>query len=363
MCVWVCGHTHTWYYMHCTHSHLHCKLIKYKEVKMESFTIDIRVGFGIPEDGDIIFHVHFNRPEGLVWVASYSYGQLCSLDNFVNYNCDKVKHVVFPILSRHRVKSLMKILSSEDFNVENMKELIRLKTVIETWLHVIVSRLHAMPIHLHNRIEKFLFLPNGPISKEDSAPVMISGVVEPLPAGYKKHKDKGMFGMKKKSDDVEDGYEHLMQCEAEAENRLPPLLKVNVRRGREGRYGKLEYEIQVFYSRDAKADPPHCVFRRYSEFAALYNTLKGIEGDKFLFTTFPLPPAKCSLGMGLDESELSIRTRQLDAWFRDCFYHYSKMKSQSRAAIREFLQLVIHSADEIVESNSPFGRRTLAGTV
>jgi hypothetical protein len=50
----------------------------------------------------------------------------------------------------------------------------------------------------------------------------------------------------------------------------------------------------------------------------------------------------------------SYRTRQLDAWFRDCVYQFCRLKSQSRAAIRDFLQLVVHTTDEITDSNSLF---------
>jgi hypothetical protein len=208
--------------------------------------VDVRVGFGVPEDGDIIFHVHFTRPEGLCWVCSYSYGQLCSLDNFVNYNCDKIKHVFFPILTRHRVNTLMKILANEEFHSDDAKELVRIKTMIENWLHVILLRLHSMPLQLHNRVEKFLCLAQGPDSNDEENTAHIPGVIEPNPVHKK---TKSVFGMKKKQSETDDGYEQLVLAETEAEARLPPLLKVNVRRGREGRYGKLEYEVNYNFAR------------------------------------------------------------------------------------------------------------------
>lgn len=317
---------------------------------MEIFKIDLRVGYGTPVDDDITFNFHFLRPEGVEWVTTYSYGQLCRLDNFICINCDKIKHVVFPVLSRHRIKATIKALIAEDFVVESVHFLHRLKGMIELWAHQTLMRLHATPRNVHDNVQKFYFLPNGPVADDP----IIPGIIEQLP-GRKKGHNSGVFGFGRKKDgavDIEDDFDFIMQHEAEAEDSQPPLLRVNVRRGREGRRGKLEYEIQVYYSRNM-SDEPWCVLRRYSEFAALYHALLGFESEKFLFTTFPLPPAKCSIGMSLDEAELSIRTRQLDAWFRDAFCQYLNMTSQSRAAMRVFLQLIAYSAEE-ADFGDPF---------
>jgi hypothetical protein len=49
------------------------------------------------------------------------------------------------------------------------------------------------------------------------------------------------------------------------------------------------------------------VYRRFSEFAALNHQLSISEPADLLFAAFPLTPAKCKLGIALDETELSVR--------------------------------------------------------
>jgi hypothetical protein len=207
---------------------------------MEVFKIDLRIGYGSPVGEDITFNFHFNRPEGLEWVVTFSYAQLCRLDNFVCVNCDKIKHVVFPLLSRHRIKATIKALRADDFSLESVRYLNRLKGMIEIWAHQILMRLHATPRHVHTNVQNFFFLPNGPGLGDPVLP----GVLEHT-LSRKKH-GLSVFGFGRKKDealDNDDEYDLVVQQETEAEESQPPLLRVSVRRGREGRRGKLEYEV------------------------------------------------------------------------------------------------------------------------
>lgn len=144
------------------------------------------------------------------------------------------------------------------------------------------------------------------------------------------------------------------------------LLRIEVQRGQEAHNGVVMYDILLkIVGKKYKNPMIYQTSQRFSHFRKLYHQLVGInqlslqgDGDNhgprrisdfmLLFNTvFPPLPMKSYLGLSLNDSELSERTRGLDAWFREVCVNYRNMPSNARQIIRQFLNFDMSQAKDI----------------
>jgi hypothetical protein len=187
----------------------------------------------------------------------------------------------------------------------------------------------------------------------------------------------------------ENKFVQMVEDESRYEDELmsqQPLVKIAVNRRLEGKNDKIEYEIvlsseplpELGISLPLALREPYVIFRRYNDFKLLNKVLEengvvsaevyakehnhflaiqsaeSINDDSMesistrkyvthrekiivLLSRFPLPPSKCSLGISLNESDLSYRARRLDQWFRELIVAYTDMNNAARDVIRRFL--------------------------
>lgn len=211
---------------------------------MEVYQIAVNVGIGQPYNGELIFNFHFISFVGVEWTSSFSYGQLCQMDNYINFNTAKIKHVAFPVVSTSRQQRILQLIENDNsyaFSLQTSKRMIeKLRSMLEIWAAVVLMRLHAMPLAVQDIVEKFFSLPHGPNyveSADNSASSSSSAAKKPSSLfGFLKlnigHIDKG------------DTYESVIRTEDEAESSKPPMLRLSVVRGPEGPHGKQEYQVR-----------------------------------------------------------------------------------------------------------------------
>jgi hypothetical protein len=144
------------------------------------------------------------------------------------------------------------------------------------------------------------------------------------------------------------------------------LLRIEVHRGQESHNGVVMYDIHLkIVGKKYKNPMMYQTSQRFSHFRKLYHQLVEInqsslqaDGDThgprhisdfmLLFNTiFPPLPMKSYLGLSLNDSELSERTRRLDGWFREVCVNYRNMPSNARHIIRQFLNFDMSQAKDI----------------
>lgn len=134
--------------------------------KQSGYGLEIWVQPGIPEDGELVFNVHFRNAEGTEWEVSYRLSQFGNLDVEINKRTDALKDVAFPSLSKKATEAL----TIPKSNYKNkLKDLERCRMTLEQWIFFVISRIDFVPADLKFGIEMFMFLPNGPDGK---APVL-----------------------------------------------------------------------------------------------------------------------------------------------------------------------------------------------
>mmetsp|Transcript_7545 Transcript_7545/g.12680 ORF Transcript_7545/g.12680 Transcript_7545/m.12680 type:complete len:610 (-) Transcript_7545:234-2063(-) len=134
--------------------------------KQSGYGLEIWVQPGIPEDGELVFNVHFRNAEGTEWEVSYRLSQFGNLDVEINKRTDALKDVAFPTLSKKATEAL----TTSKSNYKNkLKDLERCRMTLEQWIFFVISRIDFVPPDLKFGIEMFMFLPNGPDGK---APVL-----------------------------------------------------------------------------------------------------------------------------------------------------------------------------------------------
>jgi hypothetical protein len=232
--------------------------------------IFLTLGVGSPTDGDLVFNAHFLRSsDNIAWSVSFSYAQLCRIDSFICGNCDKIKHTIFPILSTEEIRKIIIFLQKTDKEnyilkiIENKRRIYvsdpnilymvdhleKIRIQLENWLHIIILRLHAMPLQVVNDINKLMLLPYGSLTEEekvkfgfslDAQNVFIStktsSLKEILMSKLSLKNSNSQFS---KSNSIS----NLLQKESEIEQSSPPLLRISVERGKEGQKGLQKYKV------------------------------------------------------------------------------------------------------------------------
>ena len=204
---------------------------------MNSQILSVVVGIGQPRDAQIILNFHFISPDGIEWTSSYSYGQLCQLDNYVNECTSKLRHIAFPVISTSRQQRILEMITDDHayansaVSAKNMIE--KMRTMLETWIHVLLMRMHSFPIATQEKLESFFCLPLGPVTEVSSTPIAMPAEKKSLMFGF--------LGFGKMEE--EDTYSKVFQREAAAEVGQALLLRLSVARGPEGPYGQLEYLV------------------------------------------------------------------------------------------------------------------------
>eukprot|EP01039_Chlorochromonas_danica_P001124 gene1124-1228_t len=131
------------------------------------------------------------------------------------------------------------------------------------------------------------------------------------------------------------------------------LLRIEVQRGHEIKQGVLVYQINLIATgKMVKAPIVYIAYQRYNNFKKLFVKLNEINDQvtvaagspyanymHLLKAAFPVAPLKSMFGLSLNDSDLSVRTRMLDDWFRDVCANYRNMPSQARQEVRTFLNL------------------------
>jgi hypothetical protein len=205
---------------------------------MDTYKIVVNVGIGQPCNGELIFNFHFISFIGIEWTSSFSYGQLCQIDNYVNFCSSKIKHVAFPVVSTSRQQRVLELIESDNsyaFSLQASKSMIeKLRSMLEVWVAVLLMRLHAMPHAVQDKVESFFALPNGP-NFTDVAEVVASP-----------NRKSNMFAFLKSKPDEKDTYEKICRVEEEAESSKLPMLRLSVVRGPEGPRGKQEYQVKSY---------------------------------------------------------------------------------------------------------------------
>eukprot|EP00600_Ochromonadales_sp_CCMP1393_P008993 CAMPEP_0174965524 /NCGR_PEP_ID=MMETSP0004_2-20121128/6480_1 /TAXON_ID=420556 /ORGANISM="Ochromonas sp., Strain CCMP1393" /LENGTH=497 /DNA_ID=CAMNT_0016214363 /DNA_START=227 /DNA_END=1720 /DNA_ORIENTATION=- len=212
----------------------------------------------------------------------------------------------------------------------------------------------------------------------------VSGSKSPSKKSISK-KLKKWFGHASKSvaSDIRSQEDAALEA-AIAERDKSCLLTVEVQRGQEVRPGIQVYNIYLRVTGKQYAKPvTYRTFHRYSEFKQLWKELNDINdsytkvilegGDtvqqysfsaapyanfiNLITSPFPASPMKSYLGMTLNDSELSERTRMLDAWFRDVCYYYRDMPLNARTAVIQFLNFDLKAnKDVLMQDQLKWGR-------
>jgi hypothetical protein len=209
---------------------------------METYKIVANVGIGQPANGELIFNFHFSTFIGVEWTSSFSYGQLCQMDNYVNSMTNKIRHVAFPVVSTSRQQRILQLTGTDNsyaYSLDASKVMIeKLRSMAQIWVAVLLMRLHAMPLAVQEKIESFFSLPYGPNPLDAHQASDQSHNHRPSPS-----KRQSIFGFTKSKEDKVDTYEKVIRTEDEAETSKPPMVRLSVVRGPEGRRGKQEYQV------------------------------------------------------------------------------------------------------------------------
>jgi hypothetical protein len=205
--------------------------------EMDVYKIVVHVGIGQPCNGELIFNFHFITFIGLEWTSSFSYGQLCQIDNYVNFACRKIKHVAFPVTSTSRQQRIIQLIGTDHSYsrslVASKRMIEKLRSMFETWVSVLLMRLHAMPVSVQEKIEGFFSLPNGPHPPDYLGPESILAAE----AKQSLHNSKSR----------EDTYEKVIRLEEGAESSKT-MLSFSVIRGPEGPRRQQEYQVREKFS-------------------------------------------------------------------------------------------------------------------
>lgn len=123
--------------------------------------IAITVQFGVPEQDELVFNVHFtNNSTGAVWDVTYRFSQLATLDHDISMHSDKMKEIRFPQIDD---SSMAKLISKVNYPGK-LQDLDRYRLLMEDWIQSMVSRCHLMPLVLYDLVEDWFCLPLGPTS-------------------------------------------------------------------------------------------------------------------------------------------------------------------------------------------------------
>lgn len=208
--------------------------------------IRVQVGFGVPTVDDLVLNFHFVGSEK-EWCVTVTYKQICQLDSLINLECDKIKHVAFPIITKARMSEVIGLFKIQDFQLKVWHKIDRIRKMMEVWCFHVILRAHVMPADVYDAVEQFFLLPHGPIDPGDPIKEMKSG---DGPQVQRRSSLSQSLGKLMKGDEkVEEDLEALEQREKKIEKSQQPLLKISVKRGRVGKRGKLEYEVITMSSK------------------------------------------------------------------------------------------------------------------
>jgi hypothetical protein len=309
---------------------------------IEIHEIEVQVGIGNPIDNNLIFNIHFTRIlERISWNASFSYSQLCTIDNFITKNCDKLNHVMFPIVKLDDINQIITYINHEN-NINNIhltnntieyerkiinnnnsnnnknsfynniinKKIFKILKLLENWIHMILLRLHIMPISIKIDIFTLFCLPYGKLNELELKRFNLENVynidndnidsnnnnndnnnnnfLSKFKLGtsfFKKNSNKIHTKTHNNNNSTNNNTKHtiislqsLQQQEIILEQSQPPMLKITVERGRVVQRGKLEYKISIQHSRNNKIIPNYDIYRSFDKFMMLYDDIINIEG-------------------------------------------------------------------------------------
>jgi hypothetical protein len=133
---------------------------------VDSQSLEIWVQSGIPEEGELVFNVHFRNSRNIEWEVSYRLSQFGGLDVDINKRTDALRDVAFPSLSKDKIAALT---SSAKYK-NKMKDLEHCRMGLEQWVYYVVTRIEVVPEDLRDTIEGFFYLPGGPdgLTQDDS---------------------------------------------------------------------------------------------------------------------------------------------------------------------------------------------------
>lgn len=175
--------------------------------------------------------------------------------------------------------------------------------------------------------------------------------------------------MKKMTRSVDDSKEDREDDELQRLSELnkTTVLKIEVQRGQELKAGVLLYDITLkVVGKKFKNPVVHTTHQRYSKFRLLWKKLiecneqwsNSVEVTnsstpyahfmRLIHSPFPDLTMKSYLMLPLNDTELSERTRMLDAWFRDVCYYYRHMPATARLLIRQFLNFDMSAEKDIL---------------
>lgn len=362
--------------------------------KQAPMGLEIWVQPGIPENGELVFNIHFRNASGTEWEVSYQLSQFGNLDVEINNRTDAIKDVSFPALSKKATEALTNPNSKYK---DKLKDLERCRMTLEQWIYFVISRIDFVPKDLKYGIEMFMFLPNGPEGKapilqyenndlnvaslsslavpstvkecddeassatssqyttgsldSDGVPKKIKKPRKRIIKGAKRRMEKMLgidmgLGPKKTEADRNGDFTQMPTDDRVQEpQRVQPgkLLKVRVARGAERSKGNPEYEIFIDFNPDKK---PYTTTQIFYAFEELRNGI--IKADGIGVTAeFPETYSKSSFGFGLTEEQQAERTRHLDFWMKNVISSYQYMNDKERTLVRKFLNLELSVQKDI----------------